>query len=319
MAPRGSATTPNPAEAIELRADLLRLRPDPYTILRSDDDVPMLVFEVRDMSDFDWMERVIVDNGYYETAHVWQLRVDRDKRVMAEIVASLSQGGRVLELGCASGAVLEGLALRGLDFSGVDISHMARRMASDAVRDHIYLGDILLMSSEPQYDTIFGLDIFEHLNPNRLDKYLSRLRALLVDGGLLFANIPGFGEDEVFGEIFPRYLREWDVDAATGRPFRYLHVDQEGYPIHGHLIWAESTWWVEQFAKVDLVRRPEIELALHRKYDGHLSVHSPARRCFYVFSAGDCPNESRIATRIAQSPSLELMTLRRFSTLAMLW
>lgn len=312
-------TAPVQAGVVEAPGNLLQLRSDQYVVLKTDTDVPLLAFKIRDASDFDWLEQAIIENGYYEVPHIWPLRVDRDKRVMAEIVASLSQGGRVLELGCASGAVLEGLALRGLDFAGVDISHMARQRASDAVRDHISLGDILIVDLEPGFDTVFGLDIFEHLNPNRLDNYLARLRDLLTDGGLLFANIPGFGKDEIFGEIFPRYVPEWDVDAAAGRPFQYLHVDQEGYPIHGHLIWAESSWWVDQFAKADLVRRPLIETALHVKYDEHMTVRSPARRCFYVFSAGECPRESEIAARISESPSLELMTLRRLKTLPMLW
>lgn len=307
---------------MDIPGDLLRVYSDKYAILetneRSADDT-LLAFEVSDASDFDLMERAIVENGFYEVPHVWPFRVDRDKRVMAEIVASLNQGGRVLELGCASGAVLEGLALRGLEFAGVDISHMAREMASDAVRDHIHLGDVLTTDLGSGIDTIFGLDIFEHLNPNKLDAYLDRLRELLEDGGLLFANIPGFGEDEVFGEIFPRYLPEWDADAAAGRPFRYLHAGHDGYPISGHLIWAESSWWVDQFAKADLLRRSVIELALHDKYDGYMRVHSPARRSFYVFSGGACPNESQIAARISESPSLELMTLRRVKTLAMLW
>lgn len=300
----------------------MRVYSDKYVILKTNEHSPddtLLAFEVSEGSDFDLMERVIVENGYYEVPHVWPLRVDRDKRVMAEIVASLNQGGRVLELGCASGAVLEGLAVRGIDFAGVDISHLAKQQASRIVRGHIHVGDVLSVELDAGFDTIFGLDIFEHLNPNKLDAYLTRLRSLLGDGGLLFANIPGFGEDPVFGEIFPRYLPEWDADAAAGRPFHFLHVGHDGYPISGHLIWAESGWWVDQFAKADLLRRPLIEVALHRKYDGYMIAHSPARRSFYVFSAGPCRNESEISERISASSSLELMTLRRARTLAMLW
>lgn len=313
---------PPPFVPVEVPGDLLRVYSDKYAVLKTNEKSPdesLLAFKVSDRSDFDFMERAIIDNGYYELPHVWPLRVDRDKRVMAELVASLSQGGRVLELGCASGAVLEGLAVRKIPFTGIDISQMALKRASALVRDHIRIGDVLTTDLEPGFDTIFGLDIFEHLNPNKLDAYLAKLRTLLVDGGLLFANIPGFGDDEVFGEIFPRYLPEWDDDAAAGRPFRYLHAGHDGYPINGHLIWAESSWWVQQFSNADLIRRPEIERALHRKYDAYMRVHSPARRSFYVFSAGRCPGESELAAGIDASPSLELMTLRRAKTLAMLW
>lgn len=311
-----------PAAPVDVPGDLLRVYSDKYAILKTNEKSPddtLLAFKVSDRSDFDLMERAIIDNGYYELPHVWPLRVDRDKRVMAELVASLSQGGRALELGCASGAVLEGLALRKVPFVGIDISQMALKRASVLVRDCICIGDVLTADLEPGFDTIFGLDIFEHLNPNKLDAYLGKLRTLLVEGGLLFANIPGFGQDEVFGEIFPRYLPEWDDDAAAGRPFQFLHAGHDGYPISGHLIWAESSWWVQQFSNADLIRRPEIERALHRKYDAYMRVHSPARRSFYIFSAGPCPAESKVVASIDGSPSLELMTLRRAKTLAMVW
>ncbi len=301
---------------------MLQLHPDKYAVHETNGKVPygsVLTFEVTDASDFDLLERAMVENGYYEAPHIWPLRVDRDKRVMAEIVASLNRGGPVLELGCASGAVLEGLALRGLDFTGVDISRVALERATRAVRAHVHLGDVLTLNLAPGFDTIFGLDIFEHLNPNRLDAYLARLRELLADDGLVFANIPGFGVDEVFGEVFPRYLPEWDADAAAGRPFRLLHAAHDGYPISGHLIWAESSWWVEQFAAAGLRRCTLVEAALHRKYDEYMQVHSPARRSFYVFSAGACRGEEEIVRRISASPSLELMTLRRPATFAMLW
>jgi SAM-dependent methyltransferase len=307
---------------VDVPGDLLSVYSDKYAILRTNEKSPdetLLAFKVADEADFDLMEQALIENGYYEVPHIWPLKIDRDKRVMAEIVASLNQGGRVLEFGCASGAVLEGLAMRRIDFEGIDISQMAVQRASDVVRRHIRIGDVRTAALRPGFDTIFGLDVFEHLNPNKLGSYLDRLRFLLADGGVLFANIPGFGSDEVFGEIFPRYLPEWDVAAAAGRHFQHLHVGSDGYPINGHLIWADSSWWVERFAKADLRRQPDVERALHRKYDDYMKARSPARRSYYVFSAGPVLRDPGLATRIDASPSLELMALRRLKTLAMLW
>jgi hypothetical protein len=61
----------------------------------------------------------------------------------------------------------------------------------------------------PGYDLIFGLDVFEHLNPNRLDAYIVRLAELVGTGGFLFCHIPAFGTDPVFGTVFPLYLDRW--------------------------------------------------------------------------------------------------------------
>jgi SAM-dependent methyltransferase len=268
-------------------------------------ELSLWTFNASGPTDFDWIEDAIITDGYYEQPGVWNLEVDTDKRVMAEIVASLS-AGRVLEIGCASGAVLEGLYARGLSFEGIDISSMAVARASDRVRDHIHQGDVMSIDLPPDFDTVFGLDIFEHLNPNRLAAYLDRLRSCLVTGGLLFANIPAFGQDAVFGEVFPYYLRGWDTDAAAGRCFQTLHVDDDGYPLHGHLIWADTRWWVEQFEAAGFVRACSVEDALHRKYDEYLKAESPARCSFYVFAAGDLANEQRVIEAVEASPSAVL-------------
>jgi SAM-dependent methyltransferase len=251
------------------------------------------VFDVRDDADFDRMESAIIGDGYYEAPGVWSLEIDGDKRVMADLIARFAPT-HALEIGCASGAVLRALLDLGVVAEGVDISNMARDRAPAEVREHIHVGDLLAGESlglAHDYDLVFGLDIFEHLNPNRLARYLAALRARVVDGGWLFTVVPAFGTDEVFGEVFPLYLDEWDADVAANRPFRTLHTDDDGYPMNGHLIWATSGWWVEQFARAGFVRRPGVEAAIQERYRAHFEAE-PARRSCYVFSAGAEPPDA---------------------------
>jgi SAM-dependent methyltransferase len=274
-------------------------RPDRYQYRPAD---ALWTFEAQGPADFDWLERAILDDGYYEEAGAWTLEVDLDKRVMAEIIGLLSHG-RVLEVGCASGAVLEGLHQQGLSFEGIDISQMAIQRASERVRSHIHHGDLLTTELTADFDTVFGLDIFEHLNPNRLDAYFQRVATLLVPGGLLFANIPAFGMDEIFGEPFPYYLPGWAADAQAGRCFQTLHVDDAGYPVNGHLIWADTSWWVQRFEAAGFVRRTAVEAALHRRYGEYLCTESPARRSLYVFSIGAFPQQAMVIQRIEAAVS----------------
>src|SRR5213079_3338484 len=128
-------------------------------------------------------------------------------RLMAELLASLRPAS-VLELGCASGAVLAGLVDRGIEVTGVDVSEHARDQARSDVRDHIVLGDLPTLDLPGGYDMAVGLDVFEHLNPNRLGVYLAKLSSLVRDGGWCVANIPAFGDDPVFGAVFDDYLEE---------------------------------------------------------------------------------------------------------------
>ncbi|MDQ3148210.1 MAG: methyltransferase, partial [Actinomycetota bacterium] len=174
---------------------LVELRPDRFPTEPTRDGAKLIpVYVAETAEDFDWIERGVLDHGYYEKPGIWSLGVDLDKQVMAECLAAFAPT-LGLEMGCASGAVLQCLAAQGVVSEGVEISSMAIARAASEVRPRIHHGDVLDLDLAPDYDLVFGLDIFEHLNPNRLDTYLSRLRDLLVPGGFLFANVPAYGTD----------------------------------------------------------------------------------------------------------------------------
>ena len=148
------------------------------------------LFNVQSPSDFDWLEAAILTNGYYEKPGVWNLGIDSDKRMIAEMIASF-EPRKALELGCAAGAVLECLAERGIDAEGVEISSMAIARATDRVRPRIHQGDLLSLELDRDYDVVFGLDVFEHLNPNRIESYLSQTAGPHVGRGLPLLQHPG--------------------------------------------------------------------------------------------------------------------------------
>jgi SAM-dependent methyltransferase len=241
------------------------------------------VFRVAEENDFDWLERKILENGYYERPGVWSFIVDEDKRMMADIAAEFSPRS-VLDIGCANGAVLKCLLDKGIAGEGVEISRMALDKVLPEVKGRVHFGDLLELRLTGRYDLVLGLDIFEHFNPRQLDAAIEEIFRLLEDGGYLFANIPAFGKDVVFGEIFPVAYSEWDSDSAAGRYFRTIPVDGYGYPKNGHLICATTEWWVEQFERAGFRRELELERALHNSFDAAMDEISPARRSYYVFS-----------------------------------
>jgi SAM-dependent methyltransferase len=245
----------------------------------------LLAFQARVPADFDWLETMIHRHGYYEHEGVWSLELSPDKRAMAEIMAAF-RPRRALELGCATGPVLHYLRGLGVDAEGVEVSRMAVERAFPDVRDRIHHGDLLALGLDGEFDLVFGLDVFEHLNPNRLTAYLTRLAGLLRAGGYLYAALPAFGDDPVFGLAFPLYLRDWYQDVFLGQNFRLLHADGRGYPLNGHLVWADSRWWVRQFERAGLRRVEAIERAVHERYDRFFDGYAPARKAFYVFAGG---------------------------------
>jgi methyltransferase family protein len=270
-----SATSP--------QLNLRTMRPERYreTIDRSNGQT-IAIFDAKEPSDFDWLERAILEHGYYERPGVWNFGIDTDKRLISEIVAAFAPK-HPLEIGCAAGAVLSCLADLGIDAEGVEISSMAIARAQDRVRERIHRGDLLSLDMPRPFDMVFGLDVFEHLNPNRIDEYILRIARITTSDAYLFCNVPAFGEDAIFGTVFPLYVEGWESDAAAGRPFTALHVDDVGYPIHGHLTWADARWWVERFERAGFTRDLAIERELHRKYDRYFDARARARKAFFVF------------------------------------
>lgn len=272
-------------------------RPDRYRLVHDIHGQAAWVFEAGAPADFDWLERKIIENGYYEKPGVWSFLISEDKLLHAEI-ASLFEPRAVLDIGCANGPIMKCLKDRGIASEGVDISRLALAKAFPEIRDKIHLGDILAVKFDRRFDLILGLDIYEHLNPNKLPDYLARLRELVSDGGYLFCNIPAIGRDEVFGEVFEVYLEEWRDDLDRNRLFSTVHVDEAGYPNNGHIIGAGSGWWTAQFEAQGFRREREVERALHARYDEALTRIHVARKSFFVFSRGD--DASRRARLIAK-------------------
>jgi SAM-dependent methyltransferase len=282
--------------------DLTEERPDHYELGVDLQGRELLAFNIGDPTDFDWLERRIQETGFYDHDGVWTLDIDLDKRLMAELIASLEPAS-VLELGCSSGAVLAGLVDRGIDVTGVDVSEHARARALPTVRDRIVLGDLLTLDLPGGHDVVVGLDVFEHLNPNRLPAYLGKLASLVREGGWCVANIPAFGDDPVFGTVFDDYLEE----PGSARLFTRLHVDDRGYPLHGHLIWATWQWWVDRFEEAGFRRRRKVEQAIQERYGDHWRAVSPARQTMFVFRKGDVTDgEDALVTSITAHGSAVL-------------
>ena len=107
----------------------------------------------------------------------------------------------------------------------------------------------------------------------------------------------------MFGTVFPFYIDGWEQEAAAGRPFSTLQVDDFGYPIHGHLTWADARWWAAAFERHGFRREAAIERALHQKYDRHMKAHSPARCAYFVFSKGATDDRREAVGRAIANPT----------------
>jgi SAM-dependent methyltransferase len=236
------------------------------------------VFIATEDADFDWLESHIYSDGFYETVGEWILVPYEGFSILADQICELG-GNSVLEIGCSNGQVIKALLDSGKDANGIEVSHLSMALASSVVRPRIYFGDILTLKLGKKFDIIAAFDVFEHLNPMKLSRYLKKCRELLNPNGILYVNSPMFGNDRIFGEVFGFYIEAW-YNSCDGL-FRYFEVDERGWPRSGHLIWARPDWWEAQFTRHGMVRDEHAEAMLHSKYADYFT-QAPARKSLMV-------------------------------------
>ncbi|MBI2724281.1 MAG: class I SAM-dependent methyltransferase [Chloroflexi bacterium] len=139
------------------------------------------------------------------------------------------RGKRVLDVGCGRGELVIQPALRGAETWGIDYAQAAVDIAARALatvddaslqqRMHVARMDIKALTFEDGFfDTVFMMDVVEHLYPHELDRALDELRRVIRPGGRLVLHT---SPNEIFEAIvYPNYSRRVNQAAlAVSRHF----------------------------------------------------------------------------------------------------
>ena len=246
---------------------------------------PMNVYVAETDADMTQMMSLIEKHRFYDRAGVWTPSIDLDKRITAKTVEAL--GARsCFELGCFTGSVLSVLAEAGITVAGSELSHLAFIFAYANIRDKILYGDVLDLDIDRVFDAILCMDVLEHVNPVRLDDYIRKLLSLMAADGVMYVNSPMWGDDRIFGVVEEPYLTEW-FEVGDAANWRHWPCDGEGWPVHGHLVWASPLWWERKFAEHGLIRDTLVESAIQHVLAPTFET-SPGRRSLFVLRrAGD--------------------------------
>ena len=180
---------------------------------------------------------------------------------------------RSLDVGCATGYVVEALRERGIDAEGCDVSQFAVDHAAPGAVGHLRLGDLStgLTYDDSSFDLVSTLEVLEHLPPAQVPGALREVRR--VGRGFVYATIPSFGVNDggpdghLEGKVRPERLEHYrSLGAAFEGPVpeEDLEVDAAGVPIEGHLCIASYRWWTARFAEAGFERRLDLERRLHR-------------------------------------------------------
>ena len=138
------------------------------------------------------------------------LREEKWKRhslagVLDEVEAFCSRG-RLLDLGCSCGFLLDLARTRGWDTVGVEPEVTARRYAVEHLGLDVFGGTLDQAAFPPaSFDVVVSLQVFEHLlNPKQV---LWEIARVLKPGGLLVVEVPGI--DNLGFRFFGRWHRHF--------------------------------------------------------------------------------------------------------------
>ena len=149
----------------------------------------------------------IVEKGYDAMADrfaEWRDQIvdDPRERYLDQLSARLSDGARVLELGCGSGIPDTKRLAKRFRVTGVDISEeqITRARANVPVADFIH-ADFTSVELEPaSFDAVAAMYCFNHVPRELLSGLFSRIHSWLVPGGFLLASLGAGDTDEWTGE-----------------------------------------------------------------------------------------------------------------------
>ena len=140
--------------------------------------------------------------GITQRIQSW-LRVRQARRIQKTIPL----GGRILEVGCATGDLLVPLRDMGVAVAGIEISLHAAEIAR---RDHnleVHTGTLFDAPYAPNsFDVVVLRHVIEHF-PSAC-RALEQIFSLLKPGGVLFITTPNI--DSLDGKIFGRYWHDLD-------------------------------------------------------------------------------------------------------------
>jgi SAM-dependent methyltransferase len=219
---------------------------------------------------------------------------------------------KMLDVGCASGFVVEALRELGVDAQGCDVSRFAVEHATPGAKGYVRVADVLTGLPWPDgaFDVVSVLETLEHLPTDQVNHAIAELRR--VCSGFLYTTIPSFGPSGGPGPdgFFDNKVRDERLDHYRGLfstfdgpvPFDDLARDVHGEPVEGHLTIASYAWWTRRFEEAGMVRRTDIEERIHADI-------SPAGLApwwnLYVFAAPGAPE----ALASARRPEDDLVAL----------
>jgi 2-polyprenyl-3-methyl-5-hydroxy-6-metoxy-1,4-benzoquinol methylase len=179
----------------------------PYYVLKCARCGLVFVDPVPDLTDLS----THYDKDYYAG---WMMDTQQEKRLRMwdrrlKKVEKRCKPGRLLDVGCATGAFLQLAQNNGWEVRGTEYSAYAAKYAGDHLRTDIFCGELIdARYKEAFFDVVTFWHVLEHVtDPTR---YLQEARRILKPSGLLVIAVPNVND----------YIMQAAYRIVKGRPLR---------------------------------------------------------------------------------------------------
>lgn len=175
---------------------------------------------------------------YYNDAHLGgydNYTWDNDQwrgffQLVADRIIAIAGSGRMLDVGCAKGLLVQALREKGVEARGFDISQHAVDAAHDDVRPFLWVAS----ATEPidgHYDLVSMIEMIEHMAPQDAQRAIDQIVA--VTDRVLFSSSPGDHDEPTHVNTKPTaawaawfaergFYRRTDVDLTFLSPWAVL-------------------------------------------------------------------------------------------------
>ena len=185
----------------------------------------------------------------------WDARVEGDpsERFLDELAARLSEGGRVLDLGCGNGRKLARLAGR-FELVAVELSEEQLRLARANLSEATFVqGDFAELDVPAEFfDAVTALYSFMHVPRDEHRELFGRIWRWLKPGGIFLASLSHVGGEDWTGDWLGVEMFFSGFDAETNRRL----VREAGFElVVDELVWMREPQGEVAFLWV-LARKP---------------------------------------------------------------
>lgn len=159
------------------------------------------------------------------------LRRERINQIMNQL-----SKGKLLEIGCATGALLIELSQKGFICTGVETSKRALNKAkiiSGSLNADVNLLSKLEYAPQNEFDIVCAFDVLEHIE--RDFEAIESWKSKLKPGGSLILSVPAhkkrWGAGDIWAGHYRRYERSDLIDLLAANNLILEHMECYGFPI----------------------------------------------------------------------------------------